>query len=156
MLGASRLRVSFDISYEQENFNGLMNEAAERRRLSKSPTPFVPYEACAAKALDAICLCCIGRPNIDEEDRKLLTIMLQSVFPAADKAEIERLVSDKVLGVVEDSSSPGNMQVIESSQAIKQVSRIDSEIVKSEGEPTKEEEQGVQDVEQQEQKKSFV
>jgi hypothetical protein len=68
--------------------------------------PFIPYEDRAEKALDGICKCCIGKANtVDEEDARLLTIMLQGVFPGADKEEIARIVSDK-LARIKDGSDP--------------------------------------------------
>lgn len=35
----------------------------------------------AEKALDAIYVCCFGRDPIEEEDERLLSIMLNAVFP---------------------------------------------------------------------------
>lgn len=92
LLGASRLRVSFDIQYEEDYFTVLMDEASAKRAKSKSSLPEVPVEARAAKALEAICKCCIDSDVIEEEEARLLCIMLCAVFPSADKAEIERTV----------------------------------------------------------------
>lgn len=57
--------------------------------------------------MEAICICCIGKSNIEEVDAKLLTDILQGVFPAADKEEIERLVRDKV-AQADDNSPQGS------------------------------------------------
>ena len=71
--------------------------AEQKRKKSKSPVPFIPYEDRAEKALDGIYKCCISKETIvDEEDARLLTIMLQGVFPGADKEEIEKIVQDKL------------------------------------------------------------
>ncbi|KAI5064991.1 hypothetical protein GOP47_0019686 [Adiantum capillus-veneris] len=104
MKGANRLRATFDIFYEEEILNLLMDEAMKKRQKSKSAVPFVPYEARAEKALEAICKCCIGKQDIDEEDAELLICMLQGIFPAGDKAEIERSVRCKVRPVEDELS----------------------------------------------------
>ncbi|KAH7447540.1 hypothetical protein KP509_01G110900 [Ceratopteris richardii] len=96
MMSATRLSATYDIAYEEENLNLLMDEASKKRKKSNSPVPFVPYEARAEKALDAICKCCISKPTIDEEDAVLLTTILQGVFPGGDKNEIETLVRIKL------------------------------------------------------------
>lgn len=96
LLGASRLRVSFDIQYEEDNFIVLMDQASAKREKSKSSVPDIPVEAKAGKALEAICKCCIDNDMIEEEDARLLCIMLSAVFPTADKAEIERIVWSRV------------------------------------------------------------
>eukprot|EP00249_Psilotum_nudum_P005077 c18552_g1_i1 orf=232-1197(+) len=103
MLGAARLRVSYDIQYEVDNLNLLMDAAAEKRSLSRSPLPCVPIESCAEKALDAICKCSMGRTTIDGDDAKLLTEILSTVFPSAQRAELERMVNSKVAGPVADA-----------------------------------------------------
>ena len=64
----------------------------QKREKSKSSLPDVPIESREAKALEAICKWCIDSDVIDEEDARLLCIMLYAVFPSADKAEIERTV----------------------------------------------------------------
>ncbi|KAH9322402.1 hypothetical protein KI387_017041 [Taxus chinensis] len=93
LLGAVRLRVSFDMQYEEENFNILMDEATSKRAKSKTPLPEIPMEARAEKALEAICKCCLGNNVIkEEEDARLLSTMLCAVFTTADKAEIEKSV----------------------------------------------------------------
>eukprot|EP01018_Ginkgo_biloba_P010368 Gb_40882 [translate_table: standard] len=96
LLGASRLRVSFDMQYEEETFNILMDEATEKRAKSSSPFPEIPIEARAEKALEAICKCCIGSDFVEEEDARLLSTMLHAVFPSTDKAGIERTVWSRV------------------------------------------------------------
>lgn len=155
MLGATRLRVSFDIQYEEENFNLLMDEATKKRKLSKSPVPFVPYEARAEKALDGICKCCIGESSIEEEDARLLTTILQGVFPAADKGAIEKLVRDKV-ALAEDTSFQGSEKVTkESDENMEQASILESDTV-VEFEEMLEEQQGVLEATQPEEKSSSL
>lgn len=50
----------------------------------------------AEKALEAIYVCCFGNDPIEEEDERLLNIMLSIVFPSVDKSEIQRIVKDRV------------------------------------------------------------
>ncbi|GLJ31135.1 hypothetical protein SUGI_0623900 [Cryptomeria japonica] len=93
LLGAARLRVSFDMQYEEEIFKILMEDALSKRAKSKTPVPEIPIEARAERALEAICKCSMGSDMIEEEeDARLLNIMLCAVFPTADKAEIEKTV----------------------------------------------------------------
>lgn len=70
-------------------------QLVQKRKKTKSSVPFVPYEARAEKASEAICKCCIGKLNIEEDDTKLLTCILQAVFPVANKEEVERLVRQR-------------------------------------------------------------
>lgn len=57
----------------------------------------------AEKALEAIYVCCFGRDPIEEEDERLLSTMLNAVFPTIGQAQIERIVKEKVKKV-EDGS----------------------------------------------------
>lgn len=122
LLGASRLRVSFDIQYEEDNFIILMDQALAKRAKSKSSLPDIPVEAKAAKALEAICKCCIDNDVIEEEDARLLCIMLCAVFPSADKAEIERTVWSRVKqsSADEEISNETNEQQTEESTVLQQ------------------------------------
>ena len=47
------------------------------------------------KSLEAIYVCCFGKDPIEEEDERILNIMLCAVFPSVGKAEISRIVKDK-------------------------------------------------------------
>lgn len=47
------------------------------------------------KALDAIYVCCFGKDSVEEEDQRLLIIMLSAVFPPVQQQEIQRMVKDK-------------------------------------------------------------
>lgn len=75
----------------------------QRRLSSKSPAINVPMEVRAEKALDAIMNCCVGASFLEEEDVPHLSLILTTVFPTADKAEINRIVASRV-GGDEDSS----------------------------------------------------
>ena len=55
----------------------------------------------AEKALEAIYVCCFGRDPIEEEDERLLQIILGAVFPSVQKAEIERILKEKSKRVAE-------------------------------------------------------
>ncbi|KAJ0111824.1 hypothetical protein Patl1_02730 [Pistacia atlantica] len=101
--GAARLRISNDLEFEEQNFIALMNEAKERRAKLNAATPSVPMEVRAEKALEAVYVCCFGKKGIEEEDERLLIIMLSAVFPSVKQAEIERIVKDKARKVAEGS-----------------------------------------------------
>lgn len=47
------------------------------------------------KALDAIYVCCFGKDRIEDEDERLLIIMLSAVFPSVKQPEIQRMIKDK-------------------------------------------------------------
>lgn len=55
----------------------------------------------AEKALEAIYVCCFGREPIEEEDEKLISTMLNAVFPTVGSAEIERMVKEKAKRIAE-------------------------------------------------------
>ncbi|BAU01040.1 hypothetical protein VIGAN_11019400 [Vigna angularis var. angularis] len=93
--GVSRLRISNDIEFEEQNFMALMSEAKERRAKIKADPPAIAMETRAGKALDAIYVCCFGRDAVEEDDERLLTAMLGAVFPAVQRDVIQRLVKDK-------------------------------------------------------------
>lgn len=57
----------------------------------------------AEKALEAIYVCCLGKNPIEEEDEKLLSIMLNSVFPTVGQSVVERIVQEKVKQLAEGS-----------------------------------------------------
>ncbi|CAJ1946757.1 unnamed protein product [Sphenostylis stenocarpa] len=103
--GVARLRISNDIEFEEQNFMSLMSEAKERRAKLKADPPAIPMEIRAGKALDAIYVCCFGRDGVEEEDERLLTAMLGTVFPTVQRNEIQRLVknkAEKVAGGVDE------------------------------------------------------
>ncbi|XP_028778615.1 photosystem I assembly factor PSA3, chloroplastic [Neltuma alba] len=93
--GVARLRISNDIEFEEQNFIALMNEARERRARLNAAPPSIPMEIRVEKALDAIYVCCFGKDPIEDEDERLLIIMLSAVFPSVKQPEIQRMVKDK-------------------------------------------------------------
>ncbi|XXG83880.1 hypothetical protein AAC387_Pa10g1529 [Persea americana] len=99
--GVARLRISNDIEFEEENFVAIMNDAKERRAKVKAPAPEIPMEVRAEKALEAIYICCFGRDPIEEDDERLLRIILNAVFPSVGQSEIERIVSAKAKQIAE-------------------------------------------------------
>ncbi|KAH7577367.1 hypothetical protein JRO89_XS01G0241100 [Xanthoceras sorbifolium] len=127
--GASRLRISNDIEFEEQKFIASMNEAREawhslhrkgamkdlfasvdvigstvynlRRAKSNAATPTIPMEARAEKALEAIYVCCFGKEPIEEDDERLLNTILSAVFPSVKQADIQRIVKDKAKRVAE-------------------------------------------------------
>nr|XP_043607529.1 photosystem I assembly factor PSA3, chloroplastic [Erigeron canadensis] len=99
--GVARLRISNDIEFEEETFIAMMNEAREKRAKLNVPIPNIPMEGRVEKSLDAIHVCCFGRDPIEEEDERILCIMLKVVFPSVAQPEIERLVKAKAKRVAE-------------------------------------------------------
>ncbi|KAA8548092.1 hypothetical protein F0562_004647 [Nyssa sinensis] len=101
--GVARLRLSNDIEFEEENFIAMMNEAKEKRAKLNVPTPSIPMEVRAEKALEAIYVCCFGNDPIEEEDERLLCVMLTAVFPSVGQKEMSRIVKEKAKKVAEGS-----------------------------------------------------
>ncbi|GAA0165922.1 chaperone [Lithospermum erythrorhizon] len=101
--GVARLRISDDIEFEEQTFIARMAEARQKRAKLNAPTPNIPMNIRAEKALDAIYVCCFGRNAIEEEDEKLLSVMLTAVFPTVGKPEIERMLKEKAKRVAEGS-----------------------------------------------------
>lgn len=99
--GVVRLRISDDIEFEEETFLSMMNAAKERRAKLKVAAPTIPMEIRAEKALEAIYVCCFGKDPIEEEDKRLLKIMLSSVFASVGQSEIQRIVEEKARRVAE-------------------------------------------------------
>ncbi|KAD7478674.1 hypothetical protein E3N88_01810 [Mikania micrantha] len=99
--GVARLRISNDIEFEEETFIAMMNEAREKRSKLNAPAPSIPMEARVEKALDAIHVCCFGRDVIEEDDEKLLCVMLKAVFPSVGQPEIAEMVKSKAKRVAE-------------------------------------------------------
>lgn len=99
--GVARLRISNDTEFEEQNFIAKMTEAKERRAKLKAPAPTIPMELRVEKALDGIYVCCFERDPIEEEDEKLLIVMLNAVFPTVERSEIERIIKDKAKKVAE-------------------------------------------------------
>ncbi|XP_047972051.1 photosystem I assembly factor PSA3, chloroplastic [Salvia hispanica] len=93
--GVARLRISNDIEFEEENFIAMIKESREKRARLNAPVPNIPMAVRAEKALEAIYVCCFGRDPIEEEDEELLCTILNAVFPAAGKEEVERIVREK-------------------------------------------------------------
>ncbi|XP_071913019.1 photosystem I assembly factor PSA3, chloroplastic-like [Coffea arabica] len=101
--GVARLRVSNDIEFEEETFIAMMNDAREKRAKLRTAAPTIPMEIRAEKALEAIYVCCFGGDPIEEDDEKLLFIMLNAVFPSVGQPGIEKIVKDKIKRVAEGS-----------------------------------------------------
>lgn len=53
------------------------------------------------KALEAIYVCCFGEDLIEDEDQKLLQIMLSAVFPSVQQSQIETMIKEKARRVAE-------------------------------------------------------
>lgn len=73
----------------------------QKRTKLKSELPEIPMEVRVEKALEAIYVCCFGRDPIEEEDVRLLSIMLTAVFPSIGKSGIERIVNKMAKQVAE-------------------------------------------------------
>ncbi|CAL1358021.1 unnamed protein product [Linum trigynum] len=119
--GVARLRISTDIEFEEQSFIALMDAAKERRSKSKGAAPFVPMEARAEKALDAIYVCCFGKDPIEEEDQRLLSVMMAAVFPLVKPKEIERILEEKATRVAEGLDG---MDVPEAKQLTKEAVQL--------------------------------
>lgn len=81
----------------------------QKRAKLNVPTPVVPMEVRAEKALEAIYVCCFGRDPMEEEDERLLRIILNAVFPSVGQPEVDRIVKEKARKVAEggeDDRSP--------------------------------------------------
>lgn len=68
-----------------------------------APLPTIPMEIRAEKAVDAIYVCCFGRDPIEEEDERLLSVILNAVFPTVGQAQIENIVKEKIKRLEEGS-----------------------------------------------------
>lgn len=99
--GVARLRISNDIEFEEQTFIAKMTEAKERRAKSRATAPTIPMELRVEKALDAIYICCFSGDPIEEEDERLLIIMLSAVFPTVKRSEVERIIKEKTKKVAE-------------------------------------------------------
>ncbi|KAJ6800735.1 uncharacterized protein M6B38_201730 [Iris pallida] len=91
--GVARLRISNDIEFEEENCLSMMNAAREKRAKIRAPNPEIPMALRVEKAMEGIYICCFGRDPIEEEDVRLLNIMLSAVFPSVDESDIDRIVT---------------------------------------------------------------
>lgn len=58
----------------------------------KAPIPEIPMEVRVEKALEAVYVCSFGRDPIEEEDERLLLIMLNVVFLSVEKSEMNMMV----------------------------------------------------------------
>ncbi|XP_055804186.1 photosystem I assembly factor PSA3, chloroplastic [Solanum dulcamara] len=99
--GVARLSLANDIEFEEQNFIAMMNEAREKRAKLGAPAPTIPMELRAEKALEAIHVCCYGRDLIEEEDEKLLSTMLNAVFPTVGQQKVEIIVKEKAMRVAD-------------------------------------------------------
>ncbi|PKA66592.1 hypothetical protein AXF42_Ash003246 [Apostasia shenzhenica] len=91
--GVARLRISNDIEFEEETFLAAMKAAKEKRKKLKASAPEIPMEVRVEKALEAIYVCCFGKDPIEEEDMRLLCVMLNAVFPSVGKSVVENIVN---------------------------------------------------------------
>ncbi|KAJ6798972.1 uncharacterized protein M6B38_209570 [Iris pallida] len=71
----------------------MMNAAREKRAKIRAPNPEIPMALRVEKAMEGIYICCFGRDPIEEEDVRLLNIMLSAVFPSVDESDIDRIVT---------------------------------------------------------------
>ncbi|KAL0848088.1 hypothetical protein Bca101_021335 [Brassica carinata] len=99
--GVTRFSISNDLEFEEQNFIALMTEARQRRAKLNVAAPTIPMELRVEKALEGIYACCFRRGVIEEEDEKLLLVMLTAVFLSVEKSEIERIIKEKAIRVVE-------------------------------------------------------
>ncbi|CAN6977723.1 unnamed protein product [Brassica rapa subsp. trilocularis] len=99
--GVTRVSISNDLEFEEQNFIALMTEARQRRAKLNVAAPTIPMELRVEKALEGIYACCFRRGVIEEEDEQLLLVMLTAVFPSVDKSEIERIIKEKAIRVAE-------------------------------------------------------
>ncbi|KAF2603950.1 hypothetical protein F2Q70_00026767 [Brassica cretica] len=74
--GVTRVSISNDLEFEEQNFIALMTEARQRRAKLNVAAPTIPMELRVEKALEGIYACCFRRGVIEEEDEKLLLVML--------------------------------------------------------------------------------
>ncbi|EPS67159.1 hypothetical protein M569_07615, partial [Genlisea aurea] len=102
--GVARLRISNDIEFEEENFIDMMKKAREKRAKAKADAPKIPMGIRAEKAVEAIYVCSFWKDGIEEDDVRLLVIMLNAVFPSVGSAEVERIVKEKAKSVAEGGS----------------------------------------------------
>ncbi|KAG0456176.1 hypothetical protein HPP92_023964 [Vanilla planifolia] len=91
--GVARLRISNDIEFEEETFLDAMRTAKQKRAKLRSAAPEIPMVVRVEKAVEAIYVCCFGKDPIEEEDVRLLCVMLNAVFPSVERAEIEERVN---------------------------------------------------------------
>ena len=91
------------------NFLTMMVCELQKRAKTKTAAPDIPMEVRAEKALEAIYVCCYGKDIIEEEDERLLNVMLSSVFQSVEQREIQRIVAEKARKVA-DGSDEVNIQ----------------------------------------------
>ncbi|GAV74621.1 hypothetical protein CFOL_v3_18101 [Cephalotus follicularis] len=99
--GVARLRLSNDTEFEEQTFIAMMNDARERRAKLNVAAPTIPMEIRVEKALEAIYVCCFGKDPIEEDDERLLIIMLSAVFPSVGQPEMQRIVKEKAKKVAQ-------------------------------------------------------
>lgn len=81
----------------------------QKRAKTKTAATAIPMEVRVEKALEAIYICCYGKDIIEEEDKRLLNVMLSSVFQSVEQREIQRIVAEKARKVA-DGSDEVNIQ----------------------------------------------
>ncbi|KAI8017003.1 hypothetical protein LOK49_LG04G03764 [Camellia lanceoleosa] len=88
---------------DSKAFYEFKDRRGRKRAKLNVPTPTVSMEVRAEKALEAIYVCCFGKDPIEEEDERLLCIMLNAVFPSVGQQEMTRIVKEKARKVAEGS-----------------------------------------------------
>ncbi|KAL2522882.1 hypothetical protein Fot_26805 [Forsythia ovata] len=73
----------------------------KKRAKLRAPVPSIPMEVRAEKALEAIYVCCFGRDLLEEEDERLLSIILNAVFTTVGQPQIESIINEKAKKVAE-------------------------------------------------------
>eukprot|EP00271_Cylindrocystis_brebissonii_P016541 TRINITY_DN4030_c0_g2_i2.p1 TRINITY_DN4030_c0_g2~~TRINITY_DN4030_c0_g2_i2.p1 ORF type:complete len:280 (+),score=46.01 TRINITY_DN4030_c0_g2_i2:211-1050(+) len=92
LLGARRLRVSFDTEYEMDCLDSTMEESLKKREKANATPMEIPMEARAEKALEAICIGCVGKKLFPHEDMPILLEMLTGVFPEISRENMSSLI----------------------------------------------------------------
>lgn len=75
----------------------------QKRAKLRTSAPAIPMDVRAEKALEAIYVCCFGRDPVEEDDERLLSIMLNAVFPTVGQPGIEKIVKEKIKKLAERS-----------------------------------------------------
>lgn len=73
----------------------------QKRAKLKASATTIPMEIRVEKALQAIYVCCFGKDPIEEDDERLLNIMLCAVFPSVQQTDIQRMVKNKAVKVAQ-------------------------------------------------------
>ncbi|XP_011623625.1 uncharacterized protein LOC18434829 isoform X2 [Amborella trichopoda] len=103
---------------DSQAFYDFKERRGRRRDKLKSASPEIPMALRAEKALETIYVCCFGKDLIEEEDEKLLCIMLNAVFQTVGQEEINRMVNLKAKQAAENKEQePSEKQQTLSNEA---------------------------------------